>query len=158
MSVQDCERIVKVRIPQKCDKDKKDFTCRSSSSDSVLFLSYKSGKREEERITGWENVILHVNNPTAGDKKVRLAAPELLEFLGELAKKGINVKEVHDEMEWWFEAFTEKNRIKAGLPPAGLCTGWMYRLGREMKRKAGMDVSSTEGGSSDSGQERIPSS
>jgi hypothetical protein len=158
MSVQDCERIVKVRIPQKCDENKKDFTCRSNSSDSVLFLSYKSGKKEEERITGWEKVILRVNNPTAGDKKIKLAAPELLEFLGELAKKGINVKEVHDELEWWFETFTEKDRIKTGLPAAEVCTGWMYRLARDMKREAGMDVTDTEVDSSDSDKERVSGS
>lgn len=162
MSVQDCERIVNVRIPQKCDKDKKDFTCRSNSSDSVLFLSYKSGKKEqdeeEEEITGWEKVILHMKNPTTSDKKVRLAAPELLEFLGGLAKKGISVKEVHDEMEWWFGAFTEKDRIKAGLPPAELCAGWMHRLGREMARKAGMHVADTEQDGLGSDKERISNS
>lgn len=136
MSVDDCKRIVTEHIPQKCSEDIEDLTCPSNSQNSILFLSYD----KKGRIKGWGNVVLIIHNAKTSQKNVTLAAPELLEFLGLLAEKGINDRAIHDEMEWWFEIFTEDDRNEFKIPQAQLCTAWMYNWTRKQERALGFEV------------------
>lgn len=85
-----------------------------------------------------------MRNLTTSAKKIRLATPGLFEFLAQLAEKGVNVKEVYDEMEWWFEKFTEDDRIRLKLPQAQLCSASTYKRMQAQMIDLGFELEDAE--------------